>query len=705
MRKGTSLPAAALFALVGFSLLTLLVFRPTAYELAHTAPSYDGRDSDALLLMWATSHVSDALFDDPLNLFDGGIFHPARHSLAYGDHMIGEALVGMPIWLATRNPLLEYNLLCLASYVLGATALFLYAHRLYGNPWAAAAGGVVFVFTPFRFQSPLWLQILFTPFMPLTLLYWLRFVEARRTRDWWCWVGCWTLHSLMGMYLALLFAITMGTVALYGLVAARRVERRLLLGTLLAPPAVLILLSPTLWPYMVLRAVQGQVREMFEVPVSTIFLPGPGTLTGRLSGLEGIGQVGPGIVVWALVMVGLIVAWRRDRPTATVFVPGAHAVGLAVSIGLCVLPARVYAALPGLDALRVHNRAFLISLMFLGLFVAEGVAWLAARPPNRRARWAVSLGLLLLLLADMGRPHWERSFRPVGDEVPPQVKWLQQLDGDVAVYERGLVGVLGPPVAMYYAIFHGKRITSGYSGFFSPASDFVHYQMAGFPDAAARAMLAKLEVDYVLWNFFDPTKVEPFLERVLGNGVELAARFEHAVILRVDRRGREPFRISDSAPLDPAAWEWNASENTSMLGGLLDRDLGTIWRAPVIPGGSAPWLEVDLGRPHWIGGVRSTPSDPRETTVFRARVEMSLDGREWNSIDAVFWPDSLVDLFERPDELEYFEARFPAQPARFVRLVHPARGHKERIWEIAELELLGDCGREPELGCTRESLP
>jgi hypothetical protein len=90
-------------AFVGFGLLTLAVFRPTLHELAHTTPSIRGEPADALLRMWATSHVSRTLFPDPLHLFDAGIFHPLRHTLAFGDHMIGQALAGLPVWLATGS--------------------------------------------------------------------------------------------------------------------------------------------------------------------------------------------------------------------------------------------------------------------------------------------------------------------------------------------------------------------------------------------------------------------------------------------------------------------------------------------------------------------------------------------------------------------------------------------------------------------------
>src|SRR5438128_10204953 len=231
MRSSWRVVAAALG---GFALLTLAVFRPSPSELAHTAPAFHGSAADALLLMWATSHVSRALFSAPLHLFDAGIFYPLRHTLAFGDHMIGEALIGLPLWLATGNPLLEYNVLVLASYALGATAAFVYAREQTGGVAPAVAAGIAFAFTPFRFHSPLWLQVLFTACVPLALCFWLRFVRTLRWRDWVLWVACWVLHSLMGLYLALYFALAMTALAALALVAApTRRAGRLRAGMLL----------------------------------------------------------------------------------------------------------------------------------------------------------------------------------------------------------------------------------------------------------------------------------------------------------------------------------------------------------------------------------------------------------------------------------------------------------------------------------------
>src|SRR5204862_2241100 len=195
------------------------------------------------------------------HLFDAGIFQPARLTLAYSDHMIGQALVGLPLWLATGNPLLEYNVLVLLSYVLGGAATFAYARELGAGRAGAAAAGLVFAFTPYRFHSPLWLQVLFTPFVPLALLAWLRFVRTRALVPWLAWVACWTLHGLMGLYLTLYFAIVMGGLALLACVTAPPPrDRRLIVGLLAAPVVTFALLSPTLLPYALLRGLPGHLR-------------------------------------------------------------------------------------------------------------------------------------------------------------------------------------------------------------------------------------------------------------------------------------------------------------------------------------------------------------------------------------------------------------------------------------------------------------
>jgi hypothetical protein len=680
-------------ALAGFTLLTLAVFRPTPSELTHTSPAHQGMKGDALLLMWATSHVSKTLLTAPTTLFDAPIFWPARRTLAWGDHMIGQAVVGLPIWLATGNPLLEFNLLALASYALGATAAFVYARALGLPTAAAAAAGVVVAFTPFRFHSPLWLQVLFTPLVPLALLFWLRFVRDGRPRDWTAWVGCWWLHSLMGLYLMLYFGLVMGALGALALVAAPTRRRpRLWIGTLAAPLALLALLAPVLAPYLSLRATQGHVRTLGLDTTLAFFLPGPGTVTGALTGLGGHrAQFGPGLVASALALLGLVAARRCPDPWRR-FVWAAHATGLAVVLLLVLTPVRLQLAIPGLDMARNTNRAFHVGLVFVAAFAAEGAAWLARRPPGPRARRWLGAALVALLALDAGTPPRERVRVPTGAELPPIYAAVRRMPEDV-LYEREH-GIEGPALAMYYSIFHGKRIVNGYSGFVGPGAAYLASRLFAFPDDEARRLLAALGVRAVLWRHPTPAALEAAVAR-LPAGVGVVARTGTDLLVRVRHGPPTP----PTPPVRPAArdaWTLAASSGIDGLDALRDGDPETAWHGRAIANAGPPWLAIDLGASRPVAGVRVVPAGADTTAVSLATVELSDDGERWTPAGAPFRPESLVALLERPAARGAWAARFPPRPARWVRLVNaelvfwagPWLALFESPWDIAELEVL-----------------
>jgi hypothetical protein len=374
------------WVLLGYSLLTLLVFRPTPFELAHTAPEVDGLVGDALLYIWAIGHVSKTLFS-PWTMFDGRMFHPSTDTLAFSDHMIGQALLGLPIWIFTSassaldaapvgNAVLEFNVLVLVSYAAGATAAFAYVRWLVGSTPAALAAGIAFVFSPLRFRSPQYIQTLVTIFAPLALLAWLRFVEQPTRRRWGWWVAAWVAHSLMGMYATVYFAILMGVVGGWALVAApTRRDPRLWRGTLLAPVATLVVLAPTLWPYVRARATLGLERSNGYDTLVMMLLPALGTSGDGVLGLDHPYQFGPGLMVWTLAAIGLATGWRR-APVGTLpgwFVWSVNAIGLATMLGLMLLPLEWTQRIPGLDLMRTTHRPFFVALLFIAYFVGE--AW------------------------------------------------------------------------------------------------------------------------------------------------------------------------------------------------------------------------------------------------------------------------------------------------------------------------------------------
>lgn len=657
-------------ALVVFTVLTLLLFRPTPSELTSTLPAAGGSSADALLLAWATSHVSQTLFTRPTALFDAGIFHPLRNALALGDHMIGEALLGLPIWLATRNPLLEYNLLSLASYVAGATAMFAYARIVVGGGLVPAlVAGLVFAFTPPRFAAPLWLQLLWTAFIPLSLAAWLQFVATRGSTPWILWVACMIAQSLMGQYVALYFGIVMGVVVAFSFVAApARRDPRLWIGTLLAPLLVTLVLWPTIAPYLALREAQHTIRsEGLGTPLAFLW-PGPGSLLARAVPLDTTIALGPGIVAWGLALCGLLLGRRGPAPRVALppaFVWSVHALGLATSLALILTPIRWQHLLPGLDMTRNTNRALFVGLFFLAALAASAVRWIAARGPRARRAAVV---VLALAVADVGRPPLDRQPIPTADTLPPGVQYLRTLPTEAIVYEMADVPETVAR-SMYHAIFHGHRMPVGYSGFSTPGGQYANQRLVTFPAAGAARLLRDLDVGWVLMRVAPGPAADDVIARATAHGAALV--FQQGPELVFDVRGLTP--PESPAPTSaqaPPATQLTASSGSEQLAQLVDGNPATAWAGAPVPD-VPPALTVDLGAIQPVAGVELLVPRDRATAAFRSEIAVSEDGERWQSIDTVFEPVDLDAFLTQPAAHLSFTARWPAAPARFIRLTNP----------------------------------
>src|SRR5262249_9511055 len=112
--------------------------------------------------------------------WSANIFAPHPLALAYSEHFLPQALVVWPVYAATGNPLLCYNLVFLSTFVLSAVAMFLFARDLTGSAAAAWIAGLAFAFTPYRIASIPHLQVLSSAWMPLTLLGLHRYFATRR---------------------------------------------------------------------------------------------------------------------------------------------------------------------------------------------------------------------------------------------------------------------------------------------------------------------------------------------------------------------------------------------------------------------------------------------------------------------------------------------------------------------------------------------
>src|SRR6185503_4465438 len=165
---------------------------------------------------------------------------------------------------------------------------------------------------------------------------------------------------------------------------------------------------------------------------------------------------------------------------------------------LMMIPVAWVQRVPGLDLLRSTHRALPLALLFVAYFVAAGVAAIERRVPAGRARRLAIVGVVALVIADMGEPRRGRRRLPVAADLPTTYRTLATVP-EAVVYDQYPVP-LDEALAMYFQIFHGKRLVGGYSGFTPPWGAWTRGRTQRFPTDESTSLLWDLGVRHVLWH-------------------------------------------------------------------------------------------------------------------------------------------------------------------------------------------------------------
>jgi hypothetical protein len=382
---------------------TLILTWPLLPGILHDIPPDLG---DPLLncwiLDWDARHILQFLSGDPGALrgfWQGNIFHPAPLTLAYSEHLVPQAVAILPVYAATRNLVLCYNLLFVSTFVLSGLGVYLLARSLTGNARAAFVAGLLFAFCPYRIAQLSHLQILSTQWMPLTLYGLHRFFETRRRRALIGAAAALLLQNLSCGYFLLFFAPVAAAYAAWEVLRRRLLGDWRLLAQLAAAGAVVAVATwPFLTPYLELRHLGYGSRTLQEVRTFSAnvlaYLTGPARIRGwgRMFDLYlgPEGELFPGLVasVLAFAAIGMTSwgAWGASRPAA---LPRwrriAAAIAGAWALAQVLLVAYLVAGGPRvleLGPLEIRLKDFGRTVL---LAVASIAAWTAISPRGRQA--------------------------------------------------------------------------------------------------------------------------------------------------------------------------------------------------------------------------------------------------------------------------------------------------------------------------------
>ncbi len=569
-----------------FIVLALVLTWPLALRLHRSIP---GDTGDPCLNTWIMSWGARTIFTSPTRFFQANIMYPSRDVLVYSEHLFTMALLSAPIYALSRNPVLAYNILVLLGLVVSAFGCYLLVRELTGSRWAALVSGFFFAFCSYKFSQLTHIQIMFSAFLPLAVLYELRYLQDGRRRHL-ILFGLFLLAQSLSSWHYLVFCyLVSGLMFLWWAFFSRsRADWARLGGVAAALLAVLVLTTPFALPYLRaharLPAFERGMREikMFSAQFSDYF----SAYEGNALYFKGFSPfrplttaneraLFPGLAVVVLALLGL--AWTageskgggRRTGRAERYLPAFFLLLAALSLMLTLGPEAgsrrnfLYLVpywMGVLRFIRVPARFHVVFVLALAVLAGYGVALITGRvgrgKGGRRALRLWGAVLLAVVLAENINLPVSMAEVPTGRQVPQVYRWLAEQGeariielptepwGELHRYDRQLEFYPADPPAysareglrVYYTTYHWKQTANGYSGYFPYHYNRIFYEMQGFPSIRSLELLRGLGITHVLWDWrmVPAEKVGEYRERLLSlPGTDLLADFGEQWVLAV----------------------------------------------------------------------------------------------------------------------------------------------------------------------------
>ncbi|MDG2334555.1 MAG: hypothetical protein P8Q97_10060 [Myxococcota bacterium] len=427
---------AAISLWVGFHFSALLACPGSCYidlGALHGYPVGHLELDDTRLNTWILAWSQHAILTPGASLFDANALYPAPATLAGSEHLLGEALVTLPLRGFTDNAVLIYAIALMASYAILGLSTALCVRWLLGSKSTsslviAIASGLVAMAMPWRTAELSHLQLLWACWFPLIFGLAMRLLLRE---------GSWRESTLLGVvltlqllssyYLAYMVTFVLAITSLV-VIVIHGLDR----------PSLLRLLAPALVPYGILgllsmpylsRSARGEISVTLDPdrPMAgdhlgnaiDMLLPRIDTLWQQNPDFEIAYSIPASILALAL-FSWLRIDNRKDRPSflsqsfdrtrsaslalwLSCLVAFVMTLGSHIRLGESDFRLPSYWAaitLPGFSNLRAPHRWAIVIGTLMPLLAALGAAGLIQRCASWTSgrRWvAATLGLLVLV--------------------------------------------------------------------------------------------------------------------------------------------------------------------------------------------------------------------------------------------------------------------------------------------------------------------
>ena len=513
---------------LGAVLLACLMTYPLIVGFDHVGrvDNNDGRWS-----IWVVSWVAHALTTDPAQLFRANIFYPHQDALAYSEANIAAGVVGVPVWLLTKNPYATHNFVLLVSFVVSFAGAYYLCRYLTGSRQAAMVAGVLFAFCPFVFVRFAHIQLLLVGGLPFCMLAFHRLVDRTTVGRAVALGAILWLQGLACAYYGIFGGMAVGISSIViAITRGRWREWRYWAAIGGAAVVSIALTAPFFLPYITLQRETGFART----------LEGAQTYSANWAAWTASGAwahrwaldpsrsevLFPGAVALVLGLAGAFVGWQRTTAAAQRAATTETRLDRGVVLSYIItglvsfwitfgpkagLYSVLYATVPVFSFLRAPGRTGIVVALCLTVLASIAIARLLER--RRHAGW-MAAGLMIVAVADLVQA-------PIGlREAPPTPSAYQELArlpvAPVAVfpYWANNLNYHGHAEYMLASTAHWQPLINGYSDHIPQDFRDNSLILRGFPTLESFAVLERLGARYVVFHL--GRYAGPSHEEVLG---------------------------------------------------------------------------------------------------------------------------------------------------------------------------------------------
>lgn len=401
--------------------------------------------SDGVLLIWIINQKK---------LFDGNIFYPNQHTLAYADRQLLTHFSTRLLVQLHANPAVAFGYALIVGQLLTMTAIYLWWVYVFKNPGAAVIATVAVGLSQIRFEYQVHLQMWSMQYWILgTLLLWQSFQRPSPIKIYLgaLFLGLQFWESPLPVYFAVLI-LGVG----YWLLRPKLTKHHLL-GMVLAG----VILAPLAKVYLDVSREFHFVRDIREAAHNAI----------------SVNDLWRHFASPGLYLLAIVAFWGRRLRTRWLWVVLGASLILAlgpalkwnsrtIKVGSLPIPmpyALAYYVVPGFEGLRTPSR-----WLFVSAFATSGLA-AAGFARHRFSKLQVGACLLVAVVGGTSVSHVKAL--PAPQAYPPVYQWLKSQPGKVIV-ELPVFTWPNEETEIYrmlYSLGHGKVLVNGYSGFTPPS--------------------------------------------------------------------------------------------------------------------------------------------------------------------------------------------------------------------------------------------